>query len=216
MGIERSTDVTAERVLIVADDLLTRAGLAALLSDQADCTVVGQVAAEAAMSEVLEVYRPDVLVWDLGWDPTVTLERLADLPDDGPPVVVLLSDETQAVEGWFAGARGLLLRDADPTRLVVVIKAVAQGVVVFDPQLAAAMVSARDRAPIPPTGGLTPRDLQVLRLLAEGLPNKSIADQLNISEHTVKFHVNAILGKLGAQSRTEAVTKGTRLGLIPL
>jgi DNA-binding NarL/FixJ family response regulator len=93
---------------------------------------------------------------------------------------------------------------------------VALGLASLDPALAAALIPPQDQAPTPPAEELTPRELEVLRLVAQGLPNKAIAQRLEISEHTVKFHVNAILGKLGVQSRTEAVVHATRLGLILL
>ena len=94
--------------------------------------------------------------------------------------------------------------------------AVAQGLLVLDPRLPVLEPPARDQSQPHVMGELTPREQEVLRLVAEGLPNKSIADHLGISLHTVKFHVNAIMSKLGAQSRTEAVTRATRLGLLPL
>jgi DNA-binding NarL/FixJ family response regulator len=94
--------------------------------------------------------------------------------------------------------------------------AAAQGLVVLDPSLSNPALLARDPSSPSLVEELTPRELQVLELLAEGLPNKVIARRLGISDHTVKFHVNAVLGKLGAQSRTEAVVRATRLGLILL
>jgi DNA-binding NarL/FixJ family response regulator len=204
------------RVLIIADDPLARAGLAALLADQPDCTVVGQVAGDSDLPADLEAFRPDVLLWDLGWDTTVTLEALADLPEGSPPLVALLPDEIHTVETWTAGALGLMLRNAGAPSLVAALRTVASGIAAVDPRFIAAMVSARGM-PQPPTAGvLTPREMEVLHLVAEGLPNKTIALRMGISDHTVKFHVNAIFGKLGAQSRTEAVTQATRLGLILL
>ena len=204
------------RVLIVADDPLARGGLAALLSDQPGCTVVGQVAGDADLPTNLETFQPDVVLWDLGWDTTVSLERLADLSEGTTHLVALLPDESHATEVWTAGALGLLFRNADAESLVAALRAVDSGIAALDPQLAAAMMTAR-ATPLPPTaGGLTPREVDVLTLVAEGLPNKSIALRLGISDHTVKFHVNSILSKLDAQSRTEAVMQATRLGLIPL
>jgi two-component system nitrate/nitrite response regulator NarL len=125
--------------------------------------------------------------------------------------VALLPDATQAADAWAAGARGLLLRSADAPHLLTAIKAVGQGLAVLDPALAGALPLDRPR---PPTDDLTPRERDVLRLLAEGLSNKGIAQRLSISDHTVKFHLNAILSKLNAQSRTEAVVTAIRLGLI--
>jgi two-component system nitrate/nitrite response regulator NarL len=199
------------RVLIVADDPLARAGLAALLADQDGCTVVGQVAATDSLLASRDVYQPDVILWDPGWEPDFSSDRLADFAEGGVPVVALLSAPDQAAAAWTAGARGLLQRDTSTAALLAAIAAAAQGLAVIDPALAPALPLAY---PGSPTETLTPRELEVLRLLAEGLPNKAIALRLDISEHTVKFHLNAILGKLGAQSRTEAVVQAIRLGLV--
>jgi len=218
------------RVLIVADDPLVRTGLTTLLAHQPDCTVVDQVASDADVLVGLHLYHPDVVVWDFGWQSTfrapstrpeqgaaaLELERLVDLREAGQAVVVLLADVTDAVSVWTAGVRGLLLRDVDAATLTIALPAVAQGLVVLDPTLALAVFPLRQPQPASPAEALTPRELEVLQLLAEGLPNKTIADRLHISEHTVKFHVNALLGKLGAQSRTEAVVRATRLGFLLL
>jgi DNA-binding NarL/FixJ family response regulator len=93
---------------------------------------------------------------------------------------------------------------------------VQQGLVVLAPEFATAQLTLPPAASLPPGEALTPRELDVLQLLAEGLPNKTIADRLTISEHTVKFHVNALMGKLGAQSRTEAVVRAIRLGWLTI
>ncbi len=200
-------------MLIVARDHLARAGLAALLGQQPGFAVVGQVAEDPDFQSSLRVYRPDVVVWDLGWDPAAALESLARMPEDAPPALALLPDETCAPDVWAAGVRGLLLRDTDVERLLVALVAVGQGFVVLDSSLAGAAPVVRGRPPAQ-VPEFTGRELEVLRLLAEGLPNKAIASRLGISEHTVKFHVNSVLGKLDAQSRTEAVTRAWRLGLI--
>jgi two-component system nitrate/nitrite response regulator NarL len=204
------------RVLIVADDPLARAGLAMLLSDQPDCEVVGQVAAESASKDILDTFPADVILWDLGWDSALELGRLPAPPADGLPVVTLLSDPVHALEVWAAGAQGILPRDATSNSLRSALIAAAQGLVVIDPQTAASLLPSAEHTPAQPLGELTPREVEVLQLLSEGLPNKAIASQLSISEHTVKFHVNAIMGKLGAQSRTDAVMRATRSGLIIL
>lgn len=208
--------MTDLRILIVANDQLARAGLAMMLSDQPTISVVGQIAGEFAQSTIPEVYRPDVVVWDLGWQPTTALELLSEMPEAGPPTIALLPDATHAAEAWAAGARGLMLRNAPAGDLRAAIIAVAQGLVVVGDEFAIGLLPTVGQSPAQPLQDLTPRELEVLHLLAEGLPNKVIASRLNISDHTVKFHVNAIMGKLGAQSRTEAVTRATRLGLILL
>lgn len=211
-----SSDVAGLRILIVADDPLTRAGLATLLSSQSSCHVVGQAPVDSDLATLLAVYLPDVVVWDLGWTPEASLENLADLAKSGKPIVALLPDDAQAAYVWSAGARGLLLRDADAARLFSALQAVSQELIVLDPRLSGVSQLNLELNRAPPIEKLTPREMEVLSLLAEGLSNKAIAYELGISEHTVKFHVNAIFGKLGAQSRTEAAVRATQLGLILL
>lgn len=210
------------RVLIVADNLLARAGLAALLVEHAEVNVVGQVAGSTLLADDLDVYRPDALVWDFGWEPGTAQTHLAELSDDlgalQLPVLALLPDEDRAAEVaaliGTANPGGLLLREAAPEQLAAALDAIAHGLLVFDPLLA--VMPTVEPAPEPLAENLTPRELEVLQLLAEGLANKGIAQQLGISDHTVKFHVNAIMTKLNAQSRTDAVVRATRLGLIML
>ena len=205
--------MTDLRVLVVSHDPLARAGLAALLDQQPGCNVVGRVSDDEVQIPALEVYQPDVLVWDLGWNSVSALERMGEIPEDAPPVLALVGDQTHADEARTSGARGVLLRETDADVFLAALSAVARGLVVLDPSLAARATTPRSSDAVP---DLTPRERQALALLAEGLPNKTIASRMGISEHTVKFHVNSILGKLGAQSRTEAVTRATRLGLILL
>lgn len=205
------------RVLIIADDPLARAGLASVLAGQSGCLVVGQTPAQADLPAEVEAARPDAVLWDLGWSPAPATNRLAELIDELPPVVVLLpGDDRQAGFAglaWQAGVRGLLPREAEPEQLVAALVAVVQRLVVLDRSMVEEALLVPRAMPVEE---LTPRELDVLQLMAEGLPNKAIAHRLGISDHTVKFHVNAILGKLGAQSRTEAVVRATRQGLILL
>lgn len=207
------------RVLVIADDPLARAGLGLVLEGEAGCQVVGQVAAEADLLAEVEAAGPDVVVWDLGWSAGPAVQRLLALAGDLPPVVALVPAAGEgglAGSAWQAGALGVLGREAVAGKLAAAVAAVGQGLVVLDRGLAGEVW------PVPrgPTAELveelTPREQEVLQLLAEGLTNKAIARRLGISEHTVKFHVNAILGKLSAQSRTEAVVLATRLGLVLL
>jgi DNA-binding NarL/FixJ family response regulator len=204
------------RVLVVSADPLARAGLAVLLSNQPGCQVVGQVAVGPTLPADLDVYQPDVVVWDLGWGP-VSADQLEDWRDLQLPLIALLPDDSQVPAVWSAGAIALLLRDSSGEQLAAAITAAAQGLAVFDPEFVPAFRTATDSEhPQVEAADLTPRELDVLRLLAEGLPNKAIALRLHISDHTVKFHINAILGKLHAQSRTEAVVRATRSGLLSL
>jgi two-component system, NarL family, nitrate/nitrite response regulator NarL len=204
------------RLLIVARDPLARAGLATLLSEQAGFFIAGRVAADEDIATAVTTYLPEVLVWDLGWDPRADLEQLAEVSLEAPPIVALLADASDAVAAWSAGAGGVALRDVEVEDLAAAVSAVAHGLAVFDATVAAALLPAASLPEVAVDVELTRREREVLQLLAEGLPNKTIARRLEVSEHTVKFHVNAILGKLSAQSRTEAVVRAGRLGLILL
>lgn len=206
-------DAGTMRVLVVAGDPLVRAGLVALLGAQEGYAVTGSAAVGDGLDAALDRHRPDVVLWDLGMaePPALELEAFAEA---GVPVVALLPDETAAADAWAAGARGLLLRNASPAMMAAALVAAQQGLVVVDPDLSDAAVAFRP--PVTAGEDLTPREQDVLALLAEGLPNKLIADRLGISERTVKFHVAAILSKFGVHSRTEAVLRGARLGLLLL
>lgn len=199
-------------VLIIGDNPLARMGLAALLAGQPGLIVAGQTSGANDLQTEVDLYQPDVIVWEWGWNAP---ERIADARDTGVPVVALLNNAAQAADARAAGVSGFLLGDTDPDALAAAIIAAAQGLVVVAPPLLDALLPAPGAADVP-VEALTPREREVLQLLAEGLPNKTIAARLNITDHTVKFHVNAIMGKLNAQSRTDAVVKATRLGLIIL
>lgn len=201
------------RVLVVALDPLARMGLTALLDGQAGCEVVGQ----AAPDDELPYDSFDVIVWDVGWDPAAALEALrAMLAEQAVPILILLPDESRAIEIWGAGGRALLMRDTSGERIAAALTGLIEGLVILDPLLADALLPAADSASVSLVEDLTPREREVLQLMAQGLANRAIALHLGISEHTVKFHVNAILSKLGAQSRTDAVVRASRLGLIIL
>ena len=223
--------ITPLRVLVVADDPLARGGLAALLAGKSDCAVTGQIAASADILSDVEVYRPDVVLWDVGWEAERSissvspaqhsvsvshLEALTILQEAEYPVVMLLPDRNLVLDAWALGVRGLLFRDADADRLIASLQAVGAGLAVLDPELVMSLLPPAPVDSAPKDQVLTSREQEVLQLLAEGLPNKSIAERLRISDHTVKFHVNAIMSKLGAQSRTDAVVRATRQGLLLL
>lgn len=131
------------------------------------------------------------------------------------PVAVLLPEEGHARAAFDAGARGLVLRDGDPERLGSALRAVAAGNVVLDAELAEVLFRGAPPRPVA-SELMTPRELEVLELLARGMSNRQLAEVLGFSEHTAKFHVNAILTKLGAETRTEAVVLAAKLGLVVL
>ncbi len=166
------------------------------------------IAAQASNPEPSDA---ELLLWDTG----PRASSAAPLPAlDRTPTLALARDEDSALDLLRAGALGVLLRDAEGERLVAALRAVATGLGVFEPALLRSLLSARAA----PADGLvlTPREAEVLSLMAEGLSNKLIADALKISDHTAKFHVNSILNKLGAETRTEAVVSAARRGLLML
>lgn len=204
------------RVAVCADDLLVRAGLAALLGEFEQVAVVGQWASSAVWPEQLALFQPEVILWDLGWASAEMTERLAAVVDDSPPILALVAGEAMSAALWTAGVKAILRRESAPTALVMAIGALAQGLVVLEPALLSTGLLQPALTTDELIEPLTARELEVLQAVAQGLSNKLIARDLSISEHTVKFHLNAILGKLGAQSRTDAVVRATRAGLIRL
>lgn len=203
------------RVMVLADDPLARAGLAALLGDIPAGRIVTQAAGNlltsAASGEMESMV--DLIVWDVGWE---SAEQNEDEPLDLTiPILALVPDEQAAGAAWRMGCRAILTREFDEGRLAAAMSAAVQGLVIVSPSLLDSLVRARvSNDPI--SIDLTPRESEVLALLAEGLTNRAIAQRLTISDHTVKFHVNAILTKLDAQSRTDAVVRATRLGVLAL
>ena len=206
------------RVFVVSPLPAVRAGLRAMLGLADDLTVVGEADRLGARESGPGALGIDALVVDAG----------AELEDDlgheglGPGVVILgpvAGDERLPIElagrGW-----GYLARSAGADALIGTVRAVAGGLLVIDPSIGGHLLARIEMSTV--AAGteqgedLTAREREVLQLVALGLANKTIAARLGISEHTVKFHVAAILGKLGAGSRTEAVHLGARRGLVVL
>jgi DNA-binding NarL/FixJ family response regulator len=197
------------KVAVVAEDPLARGALVRILGESREVKLV----AEGAPSGPLAVVLPkdlDVVVWDAGVRADGMPSALSE--DTDAPVVALVPDEASAGLALAAGARGVLFRDADASIIVPALRAVAANLVVLEPELAPSPASALG----PGSTDFTRREREVLGLLAEGLSNRLIAGRLGISEHTAKFHVNALLEKLHASTRTEAVVKAARTGVLVL
>lgn len=207
------------RILIIAADALTRAGLAAILATETDLQAVGQLEPSDNLESALTVFRPDVILWDIGYGADDALTALAEFVSQSSapavPLLILIADTALAPSVWQNGVRALIPRSAPVATLASALRAVAANLVVLDPRSASSLLAPVSTQP-DGVEALTGREREVLQLMAKGLPNKSIARELAISEHTVKFHVNAILSKFGAQSRTEAVVLASRAGLVLL
>ncbi len=193
-------------VAVVSDDPLVRAGLASLVR-AGGLTLAAELTPDEASPEALSASG----VLAVALDPT-GLGALAWLQTAQVPAVAVSGSAAEAGAALAAGARGAVLRDATAARLAAALEAAAAGLVALEPSLAASWLR-----PTPPAAeGLTAREAEVLGLLAEGRSNKSIAQRLGITERTAKFHVEAILGKLDAGSRAEAIVKAARQGLVTL
>lgn len=210
------------RILLADDHPVVRDGLVAILSTQPDFDVVAEAATGREAVSLAAEHRPDVLLLDLempDMDGVAALRHLreADVPVRAIVFTAFDTDE-RILEAVRAGAQGYLLKGAPRGELFRAIRVVSQGGSLLEPVVASKLlrqVSGQGSAP-PPVEALTPRETEVLHLLARGLPNKEIAAELSISQRTVKFHVSAILGKLGASNRTEAVALAARHGWIDM
>ena len=200
------------RVAIAAASPVARAGLESLIASSPGMEVAGALPEPRGV----EALRPDVALFFYDLDPLPT-------PEGEVPPVVLLAAEAQPVftrEHFQAGVRALLSRDASAAGILAAVEAVAAGLAVIDAHDLEALLAASrgsggtSLAAAADNGKLTAREIEVLRMIAEGSANKTIAWKLGISEHTVKFHVASVLGKLHAATRTEAVTIGIRKGLV--
>ena len=193
-------------VLVAASSPVGRAGLKALVEDSPECVVAGSTHSAELVEHAREL-QPDAILWQLAGleEASPTLEALA-----GQNTILLTG--TPPLDLIRAGASGVLPPGATADQIGLALRATAAGLTVFVPdyaaQASAPPVTASDSA------HLTARETEVLRMIAEGLANKEIAYRLGISEHTVKFHVSAVLGKLGAGSRAQAIGAGIRQGLI--
>ena len=198
------------RVLVVASSPLARAGLTALLDGASGINIVGQSAGDSDLPDALDVYRPDVLIWDMGWEPLQNLDRLGDV--SGAAVLALIADEATALEASAAligaGVGGLLLQDARADTLAAALNALGQGLVVMIPTVAQTLRTIPpalnlERTPDPLIDALTPRELEVLEHIVRGRMNKQIAHELAINERTVKLHRTNLKRKLNVQSAVE-------------
>ncbi|MDQ7903130.1 response regulator transcription factor [Phytohabitans sp. ZYX-F-186] len=212
------------RVLVVDDQPVVRAGFAAILDAEPDLSVVGMAADGAAAVELSGSLRPDVVVMDIrmpGMDGLTATRLLTGAPD--PPRVLVLTTfdlDAYVFEALRAGASGFLLKDAHPDDLLAAIRVVAAGDGMLAPAVTRRLIAAfaggvvAPPAESAPPPGLTPREREVLALVASGLSNAEIGARLGVATGTVKTHVNALLTKLGVRDRVQATILAYDIGLV--
>lgn len=208
-------------VVLVDDHAIVRQGLRAILEREDDVCVVGEAASAAEAMAVVDRHRPQIVLLDLklsaGSD-TEGLRLCSSLvgahPDLGVLVLTTFLDDRLVLEAIHCGARGYVVKDVDTSALIRAIRDISTGQSAFDARSAAAMVRGLNGASAPAPDQLTPREMEVLQMLATGLSNRDIGRQLFISETTAKFHVGNILRKFNVGRRAEAVYTASKRGLI--
>ena len=209
------------RILVVDDHPVVRDGLVTILGTQTDFAVVGQADSGQEAIERIMADRPDVVLLDLEMpemDGVAVLTHLRTHEITARAIVFTAFDTDERIlEAVQAGAQGYLLKGAERQELFNAIRVVHAGGSLLQPVIASKLLQQMSEAKQPaPLDPLTPRELEVLNLLAQGQQNKEIALALVISERTVKYHVSSIMGKLGAGNRTEAVAIAAQRGLISM
>jgi DNA-binding NarL/FixJ family response regulator len=203
------------RVAIADDHGVVRGGLTQLLSTLDDVELVGAAADGLEAVSVCREQQPDVVLMDLEMPELDGIEATRRIKEEQPEVAVVIltsfSDRERILRAVDAGAVGYLLKDAEPDELARSIRAAARGDAPLDPKAARELLSAR--APGSPLESLSPREREVLVMVAEGLPNKVIARQLSISEKTVKAHLTSVFRQIGVTDRTQAALWAQRHGL---
>jgi DNA-binding NarL/FixJ family response regulator len=219
--------VSPVRVVVVDDQEVVRAAFGALLATQPDFAVVGTAADGASAVRLCREQRPDVVLMDVRMPVMdgieATREIVAGAGADGPRILVLTTFDLDeyVYDALAAGASGFLLKDVTAERLFDAVRVVAAGEALLAPAVTRRLIAQfarmrpRPRAvAAPPLRRLTPRETDVLRLVAEGLSNSEIAARLVVGEETVKTHVSRILSKLGLRDRTQAVVLAYESGLV--
>ena len=205
------------RVLVADDHSLFRDGIVSLL-EAAGFEVVGQVGDGRAAVEAALLLNPDLVLLDLTMPELSGLEALEQIHQALPatPVVMLTmsDDDADVLAAIKAGARGYLLKSLNAEEFFAMLEGLERGEAAMTRQTTAILLRGLSSPAAPQAESLTPRELELLHLVAKGMPNKTIALALSVSENTVKYHLKSILQKLSAGNRTEAVTEAIRRGLL--
>ncbi|HEY1625717.1 MAG TPA: response regulator transcription factor [Streptosporangiaceae bacterium] len=206
------------RIVVADDHEVVRGGFAAMLGTQPDFTVVGTAADGAQAVRVCAAEKPDVVLMDVRMPVMDGIEATRQL-SGGPRVLILTTFDLDeyVFDALRAGASGFLLKDVTAERLFDAVRVVAAGEALLAPTVTTRLIGEftklRRREPVS-VSGLTPRETEVLRLIAEGLSNTEIAERLVVTEETVKTHVSRVLSKLGLRDRTQAVVAAYESGLV--
>jgi NarL family two-component system response regulator LiaR len=210
------------RILIADDHAVVRHGLRALITTEADLELIGEASDGVEAIELTSKLKPDVILMDMAMPRKTGLEAIRDIKQADPQACILVltsfAEDDQVFPAIKAGAAGYLLKDTAPRELVQAIRDVHRGEVSLHPTIARKLVGELKRPiDLPPAEEqLTEREVQVLALVARGLANQEIADQLFIGERTVRTHISNILGKLHLANRTQAALYAQREGLTHL
>ena len=214
------------RIVVADDHQVVRTGFAALLDTQPDFAVAGTAGDGAEAVQICRELRPDVVLMDVrmpGTDGIEATRRLTESGQDGPRILILTTFDLDeyVYDALCAGASGFLLKDVTAERLFDAVRVVAAGQALLAPAVTRRLISEfarlRPRPSAPSTealAALTPRETQVLQLLAEGLSNPEIAARLVVTEETIKTHIGHVLNKLGLRDRTQAVITAYESGLV--
>jgi DNA-binding NarL/FixJ family response regulator len=220
MWVGQMAHMRPVRVAVIAESPQVRASLQALVEASPALGFAGSAADAEMLADCLAGSVPDVVLIDIEPEASDALKAAFDL-GHAPPALVVLTEDADSewiLDALPGDATAILPRNAMPGEIVVSIEAVAAGLCVLSPEIVARLVAgrkpSRQTASGVPFETLTLREIEVLAMLADGLGNKEIARQLDISDNTVKFHLSSIFGKLGATNRTEAVMLGMRHGFI--
>jgi DNA-binding NarL/FixJ family response regulator len=220
-----SAAAPAVRIIVADDHEVVRSGFASLLETQPDFTVLGTASDGFQAVKLSRELSPDVVLMDIrmpGMDGIEATRHLAESRPDGPRILVLTTFDLDeyVYDALRAGASGFLLKDVTAEHLFDAVRVLAAGDALLAPGVTRRLISEfaqrpDTRAPrIPRLDELTPRELQVLQLVAEGLSNHEIAARLVVTEETVKTHVSRVLNKLGLRDRTQAVVAAYECGLV--